>query len=236
MTDREVAKRPLHPVAGRRTRRAVGPALLIGLVLAGALVLGVVLLVMRASSAGDGADPVADADVGSADVGSADGGSVGGGSAGGSGCGSTDGAGRGDLEGFGEVAVRVEGPGSATAFEGCALLAATPEARAQGLMGQTDLLGYDAMVFRFDAPSTGAFYMFHTVMPLSIAYLDADGAVVSTADMDPCLEEAASACPTYPAAGPFLHAVEVPQGDLDRLGIGPGATVTFGAEVDRSET
>ncbi len=130
------------------------------------------------------------------------------------------------LDGFGEVGFRVAGRDGST-FAGCALLADTPDARARGLMGQRDLRGYDAMVFRFDGPSTGAFYMFETVLPLSVAYVGADGAVVSVADMDPCQEEEASACPTYEAAGAYVHAVEVGQGDLQDLGIEPGAVVSF---------
>ncbi|MEX2659992.1 MAG: DUF192 domain-containing protein, partial [Acidimicrobiales bacterium] len=134
---------------------------------------------------------------------------------------------RAPLEGFGEVGFRVTAADGSTAFEGCALLAASPGARAQGLMAQEDLRGYDAMVFRFDEASTGGFYMFRTVLPLSIAFVGEDGGLVSTADMDPCPETEASACPTYRAAGPYRHAVEVVQGDLSRLGIVPGATVTF---------
>ena len=33
----------------------------------------------------------------------------------------------------------------------CALLAATVQQQNQGLMGRTDLSGYDGMLFRFDA-------------------------------------------------------------------------------------
>lgn len=143
------------------------------------------------------------------------------------GCADPEGGGRRPLEGFGEVAFRVAGPDGST-FVGCALLADTPEARGQGLMAQQDLRGYDAMVFRFDAPSTGAFYMFKTVLSLSIAYLGGDGGLVSVADMGPCPEEEAAACPTFQAAGPYLHAIEVAQGDLPSIGVVPGATVTFG--------
>ncbi len=132
------------------------------------------------------------------------------------------------IEGFGQIPFQVLSQDGSTAFDGCAHLAATPETRAQGLMAQQDLAGYDAMVFRFDQPGTGAFYMFRTVLPLSIAYLGADGALVSSTDMDPCPEADASACPTFPPAGPYLHAIEVVRGDLGRLGIVPGATVTFG--------
>lgn len=144
------------------------------------------------------------------------------------GCGGPERASTVPIDGFGEVAFRVAGPDGTTGFAGCAHLADTPELRAQGLMGQPSLRGYDAMVFRFGEPSTGAFYMYRTVLPLSIAYIGADGGVVSTADMDPCPEEDASACPNFPADGPYLHAIEVAQGDLPRIGIVPGASVTFG--------
>jgi uncharacterized membrane protein (UPF0127 family) len=133
------------------------------------------------------------------------------------------------FEGFGEIGFRVTAPDGTTAFLGCAHLASSPETRAQGLMGRDGLGGYDAMVFRFDAPGAGAFYMYRTVLPLSIAHIGADGSLVSALDMTPCPEEEASACPTYPPAGPYLHAIEAVQGDLPRLGIVPGATVTFEA-------
>ena len=134
------------------------------------------------------------------------------------------------LAGFGEVTFRVERPGGGEVV-GCALLAETAEARSRGLMDQEDLRGYDAMVFRFDGPSTGGFYMYDTRLPLSIAYVDEDGGIVSSTDMDPCPEEEASACPTYEADGPYLHAVEVRQGDVPSIGIEPGATVTFDDET-----
>ena len=135
-------------------------------------------------------------------------------------------AGRRPLDGFGEVTFRVERPDRGEVV-GCALLADSAEARSRGLMDQEDLRGYDAMVFRFEGPSTTGFYMYDTRLPLSIAYVDEAGGLVSSADMDPCLEEEASACPTYDAAGPYLHAIEVRQGDLPRVGIEAGATVRF---------
>ena len=33
-------------------------------------------------------------------------------------------------------------------------------------------------------------------------------------------------CPSYPPEGPYLWALEVPQGGLDELGLVPGATFT----------
>jgi uncharacterized protein len=135
--------------------------------------------------------------------------------------------GEGDLELFGAIAMAVTPPdGEPVGY--CALLADTREARAQGLMHRTDMAGYDAMVFAYDEPTAGSFYMFNTVMPLSIAFYDGDGAYISEADMDPCPHDEPGACPTHPAAAPFLHAVEVPQGQLAAMGMVPGSRLEVG--------
>lgn len=131
-------------------------------------------------------------------------------------------AGRTPIPGFAEVEVRiVEGPDGEPIVI-CVLVADTEEQRAQGLMEVTDLGGYDGMLFRFETESASGFWMKDTVLPLSIAYLDADGAVVSTADMDPCPE--GTSCPSYPADAPYRMALEVPQGGLDELGLSEGSS------------
>ncbi|MBW3548915.1 MAG: DUF192 domain-containing protein, partial [Actinobacteria bacterium] len=129
------------------------------------------------------------------------------------------------LPGFGETDFRITS-GDGGTFHGVALLADDGPSRSQGLMEQTDLRGYDAMVFRFDSPTTGEFYMRNTRIPLSIAFFDAGGRFVSSADMEPCPDEVRR-CPTYGADRPYLHAIEVPAGDLGRMGIGPGAVLSF---------
>lgn len=130
--------------------------------------------------------------------------------------------GRTPLAGFGEVEVRiVEGPDGEPVIV-CVLVAETPEQRQRGLMEVTDLGGYDGMLFLFPTDSEGGFWMKDTLLPLSIAYLDADGAVVSTADMDPCPD--GTDCPSYAAAGPYRMALEVEQGGLAPLGLVEGST------------
>lgn len=133
--------------------------------------------------------------------------------------------GRRPLSGFGEVAFTVEGQGGSTS-EGCALVADSDAARAQGLMGQRDLRGYDAMVFRNPAPVTNGFYMRNVPMPLTVAWFDADGAYVGAADMAPCPD--VEGCPTYPPPAAYTTAVEVLGGGAGRLGIGPGARLRLG--------
>ncbi|QYG95276.1 DUF192 domain-containing protein [Iamia sp. SCSIO 61187] len=130
--------------------------------------------------------------------------------------------GRTQIPGFGEVEVRiVDGPDGEPVVL-CVLVADTPAQRQRGLMEVTDLGGYDGMLFRFDDEAEGGFWMEDTLLPLSIAYLDADGAVVSTADMDPC-PPAEDACPSYPAEGPYRMALEVEQGGLAPLGLAEGS-------------
>jgi uncharacterized membrane protein (UPF0127 family) len=132
------------------------------------------------------------------------------------------------LEGFDEVAVRVQPAGAGEVLAWCLLAALTPAARGQGLMGVTDLQGYSGMAFPHDQDVENAFHMLNTPTPLSIAWIAADGAVVDTADMAPC--EGGSVCPSYPPAGPYRTAIEVFQGDLPELGITPDATVAIGGE------
>ena len=129
------------------------------------------------------------------------------------------------IEGFAEVAFTTMDPAGVIA-EWCALLADTAELRQQGLMGQDDLNGYDAMVFRFEEPGTGAFWMKDTIIPLTVAYFGADGQFVSSADMQPC--PAGSQCPSYPPDGAYQNAIEVPLGGLGAIGVGPGSVLGFG--------
>ena len=125
---------------------------------------------------------------------------------------------------FGEVTVEIEGD------ELCVLLAQTPDERRRGLMDVTDLEGYAGMLFAYPDDVSGGFWMFDTPMPLSIAYLDGDGRIVSSTDMAPC--EASADCPSYPPEGPYRFALEVPQGELDDLGLTGDATLEIRGDTN----
>ena len=112
--------------------------------------------------------------------------------------------------------------------EHCVLVADTADERGTGLMDATDLGRFAGMVFLWDEATSGEFYMFQTELPLSIAFIDAAGAVITIRDMAPCPDAEAANCPRYGAAAPYMAALEVPQGDLADLGIVVGSTVTFG--------
>jgi len=132
------------------------------------------------------------------------------------------------LEGFDEVAISVRPADGSDWLTWCLLAARTAAQRSRGLMTVTDLQGYSGMAFIYDEDVENAFYMRNTPTPLSIAWISADGRLVSTADMAPC--EDRDGCPTYPPAGPYRYAIEVFQGDLPDLGITEGSTVQVGGE------
>lgn len=127
--------------------------------------------------------------------------------------------GRTPISGFGEVALRVITIDGVEQKVLCVLKAESSAQRQRGLMTVTDpeLGGYDGMIFVFPEDIDGAFWMRNTPMPLSIAYLKADGSLVSNLDMEPCSDS--PDCPGYPAGAPFRLALEVPQGRLEGLGI-----------------
>ena len=129
------------------------------------------------------------------------------------------------VPGFPEIRLRVVPP-TGGFLEWCALMAESVAARERGLMNQTDLSGYDAMVFRFPAPATDAFYMYDTKIPLSIAWFSANGHFVGSADMAPCPASDPKACPLYHAPAAYQAAIEVPKGELGRLGLIPGSVVS----------
>ena len=92
--------------------------------------------------------------------------------------------------------------------------------RGRGLMGVTDLGPADGMTFRYGAMREGWFWMKNTLLPLSIAFFDDDGELVDAFDMEPCTSEP---CRQYTPAGRYSLAIEVLQGDLERLGIEAGS-------------
>lgn len=125
------------------------------------------------------------------------------------------------VPGYGEIAFHV---GSGPKL--CAILAATAQQQARGLMQRSDLAGHVGMLFVFPKDTNETFYMRNTPMPLSIAWFDATGKWVSQTDMAPCADR--PNCPTYAAARAYRYALEVPQGGLSGIGVGPGSAISAG--------
>ena len=91
--------------------------------------------------------------------------------------------------------------------------------RQRGLMEVEQLAANHGMAFVFDAPTDGAFWMKDTLIPLSIAFVDGSGTIVTVREMEPCPGDP---CPTYEADAPYVLAVEANAGYFEGAGIGVG--------------
>ena len=97
--------------------------------------------------------------------------------------------------------------------------------RARGLMERTELAEDAGMLFVFERERTLSFWMRNTLIPLSIAYIDAEGRIVDIEDMEPLDDQT-----KHPSAEPAQYALEVNQGFFDERGIEVGDTVEVPAE------
>jgi uncharacterized membrane protein (UPF0127 family) len=101
-------------------------------------------------------------------------------------------------------------------------VADTPDERRTGLMGRDSLSPYDGMAFVWEEPVVSSFWMKDTLIPLSVAFWDDAGRIVSILDMDPCTDDP---CPSYGPDEPFVGAVEVERGTLEERGVAVGDRV-----------
>jgi uncharacterized protein len=110
-------------------------------------------------------------------------------------------------------------------------IADTPEASARGLMNVEHLRDEQGMVFLSSQPSTDPFWMKDTLIPLDIAFWDPEGRIFDIQQMQPCRVgdggPAEGVCPRYLPKGPYIGALEVNFGLLERSGVTTGAVVAL---------
>ena len=78
----------------------------------------------------------------------------------------------------------------------------------------------DGMLFIFDEPAYHAMWMKNTLIPLSVAFLDADGRILNILDMEP------QTLDTHQAAGPARYAIETNKGWFVERNVKAGDKVT----------
>jgi len=98
-------------------------------------------------------------------------------------------------------------------------LAINTGTRTTGLMHRFSLKPDHGMLFVFERSEPLSFWMKNTFIPLSIAFIGADGRIVNIEDMKPQTED------THWSKGPALYALEMRKGWFAEKGIGPGAVV-----------
>jgi uncharacterized membrane protein (UPF0127 family) len=99
-------------------------------------------------------------------------------------------------------------------------VAATDAERAKGLMFREKMGANDGMVFVFDEPGYHSMWMRNTLLPLSVAFIGKDGAILNILDMEPRTED------VHTAAGPARYAIETNKGWFAEKKIRAGDKVT----------
>ena len=99
-------------------------------------------------------------------------------------------------------------------------VAASEPQRMQGLMFRKKLGRDDGMLFIFEEPAYHSMWMKNTLIPLSVAFLDADGRILNILDMEP------ETLDTHTAAGPAIYAIETNKGWFAGHGVKAGDKVS----------
>jgi uncharacterized membrane protein (UPF0127 family) len=97
---------------------------------------------------------------------------------------------------------------------------ANDEQRAKGLMFREKLGKNEGMLFIFDEPAYQSMWMKNTLIPLSVAFLDAQGRILNILDMQPQTLDA------HTSAGPAVYAIETNKGWFAERKVQAGDRVT----------
>ncbi len=98
-------------------------------------------------------------------------------------------------------------------------VAHTQETRMRGLMMRTAMPTQRGMLFVFDHDARHCMWMKNTLLPLSVAFLDAEGRILNIEEMKPQTED------NHCAAKPARFALEMNAGWFRGRGVGPGMLV-----------
>ena len=101
-------------------------------------------------------------------------------------------------------------------FQIDAQIANTPQQRQIGLMFRKDMPTHEGMLFIFEEPQKLCFWMKNTLLPLTAAFVDDDGAIVNLVDMQP--QSTDSHC----SEKPVRYVLEMNQGWFAKKKIGKG--------------
>ncbi|AZT85840.1 DUF192 domain-containing protein [Marinobacter sp. NP-4(2019)] len=103
-------------------------------------------------------------------------------------------------------------------------MAITESERRKGLMGRESLAPDTGMLFLYDKPRSPdhGFWMYRTLIPLDIAYLDQEGTIKAIKQMVPCRSTSGSDCPVYRAGVSFSAVLEMNQFFFRNNGISVG--------------
>jgi len=129
----------------------------------------------------------------------------------------------GDIEGFDLTTIELNGR------ELLVAVADDTALRAQGLMGVTSFGDVDAMLFAWEVPTSGSFWMWTVPIPLDVAFFDGAGVLLEVITMAPCVDGQSSDCPRYTPSSSYRFALEDHGGDFSDLPAGATLTLPLSA-------
>jgi hypothetical protein len=101
-----------------------------------------------------------------------------------------------------------------------AQVASTEDQREVGLMFRPQMPQHEGMLFVFEQPSPQCFWMKNTILPLSAAFIEADGTIVNIEDMKPQTTD------SHCSKKPVQFVLEMNQGWFAKKGLKAGAKLT----------
>lgn len=113
-------------------------------------------------------------------------------------------------------------------------VASTQDQRAYGLMERPSLPPDQGMLFTYARPQDGSagFWMYRTLIPLDIAFMDEAGEIVSILEMEPCEAPNPRLCPVYSPGESWVSALEVNRGFFSRWGVRVGDRIRVAGAGD----
>ncbi len=101
-----------------------------------------------------------------------------------------------------------------------AQVASTPDQRQTGLMHRKEMPQHEGMLFVFEQPTQQCFWMKNTLLPLSIAFVADDGAIVNIEEMAP------QTLDSHCSKQPVRYVLEMNKGWFAKKGVKAGAKLT----------
>jgi len=97
----------------------------------------------------------------------------------------------------------------------------------KGLMFRKSLAPDHGMLFLFSKEEPLKFWMFQTLIPLDIVWMDADKRVVEISENTPPCKTERDQCPVYGGSAPALFVLELAGGSVAHYHLKTGDTIQF---------
>lgn len=106
--------------------------------------------------------------------------------------------------------------------------ATTPQQQARGLMFRKNLAHDHGMLFMFSDQNPRGFWMYNTLIPLDIIWIDEDRRIVFiSANTPPCPSQNPTECPNYGVGVPARYVLELAAGQAMKHNLKVGEQLNF---------